>query len=56
LIRVIALVLITHYAGEDAAQGFLHNTAGLLMFAAALLGIFALDALFTALGRKRDPS
>lgn len=56
LIRVIALVLITHYAGEDAAQGFLHNTAGLLMFAAALLGIFALDAFFTVLRGKRDPS
>jgi exosortase B len=47
LVRVITLVLITHYWGEAAAQGFLHNSAGMLMFVAALLGIFALDSIFT---------
>ena len=52
IIRVLVLVLITHYLGEDAAQGFLHNSAGLLMFVVALLGIFALDALFSMLLRR----
>lgn len=47
LVRVITLVLITHYWGEAAAQGFLHNSAGMLMFVAALLGIFALDSILT---------
>lgn len=47
LVRVIALVLITHYLGEAAAQGFLHNSAGMLMFVIALLSIFALDSLFS---------
>jgi exosortase B len=52
IIRVLVLVLITHYLGEDAAQGFLHNSAGLLMFVIALLGIFALDALFSLMLRR----
>lgn len=47
ILRVIALVLITHYLGEATAQGFLHNSAGMFMFIVALLGIFALDSLFS---------
>lgn len=43
IVRVIVLVLTTHYWGDAAAQGFLHNSAGMLMFVVALLGIFALD-------------
>lgn len=45
-VRVITLILITYYLGESAAQGFLHDFAGLLMFAVALLSVFALDAAF----------
>lgn len=52
IVRVILLVLITHGWGEAAAQGFLHNTAGMLMFVVALLGIIALDTLFGALGER----
>jgi len=44
-VRVIVLVLITYYLGDAAAQGFLHDFAGLLMFAVALLTIFAVDKL-----------
>jgi exosortase/archaeosortase family protein len=44
-IRVLILILLTYHAGEAAAQGFLHNFAGLVMFAAALLTIFAIDAI-----------
>lgn len=47
LLRVIILVLITYHFGNAAAQGFLHSTAGLVMFATALLGIFAVDKLMT---------
>lgn len=47
IVRVILLVLITHFWGEAAAQGFLHNTAGMLMFVVALMGIIALDGLFS---------
>jgi len=47
LVRVLALVLITYYWGNEAAQGYLHSTAGLVMFATALLGIFAVDKLMS---------
>ncbi|MBS0505305.1 MAG: exosortase V [Proteobacteria bacterium] len=47
LVRVIILVLITYHFGNAAAQGFLHSTAGLVMFATALLGIFLVDGLMT---------
>ena len=48
-IRVLALVLITYYFGDAAAQGFIHDFAGLLMFSVALLAIFAVDQLVTPL-------
>ena len=53
-VRVIALVLVTYYFGEAAAQGFVHDFAGLLMFAVALLTIFAIDQLATPLYRRRS--
>jgi exosortase len=49
LVRVLILILLTYHAGEAAAQGFLHNFAGLAMFTAALLAIFALDMVLKPL-------
>ena len=49
LLRVIVLVLLTWYYGEDVAQGFLHGTAGMLVFLAALAGLFGWDALLAHL-------
>jgi len=51
--RVLILVLVTYYFGEAAAQGFMHDFAGLTVFLLALVGIFALDALFTRLRTRR---
>lgn len=36
LIRVLALILITYYFGDAVAQGFVHNFAGILLFALSL--------------------
>lgn len=47
-LRVMILILLTYHAGEAAAQSFLHDMAGLTMFALALLLIFLVDV---ALGR-----
>jgi exosortase len=47
-IRVLILILITYYAGEATAQGFLHDFAGLLTFAAALATLMGLEALITS--------
>jgi exosortase len=46
IIRIVILVLITYYWGDAAAQSFLHNTAGVVMFVVALLGIFGVDWVF----------
>ena len=51
-IRVVVLVLITYHFGDAMAQGFLHSTAGLLMFVTALAGIFVIDGLSSPI-RKR---
>ena len=58
-VRVLILILITYYLGESAAQGFLHDFAGLTMFAVALLTVFVIDSIFTRmlhLKSARDPS
>lgn len=51
-VRVIILILLTYYAGEAAAQGFMHNFAGILMFVLALLTMMALDAAAEPLWRR----
>jgi Transmembrane exosortase (Exosortase_EpsH) len=46
-------VLITYHLGEAAAQGFLHEFAGLTLFLVALLSIIGLDSLFTRLRTRQ---
>ena len=46
-IRVAALVLITYHFGNAAAQGYLHNFAGMVTFTSALLFIFLVDKLLS---------
>jgi len=46
-VRVLILIMVTYYLGESAAQGFLHDFAGLTMFSVALLTVFLIDSLFT---------
>ncbi|MCL4472147.1 MAG: exosortase B [Sulfuricella sp.] len=45
VVRVIILILVTYYFGDEAGQGFLHGFAGVLLFIIALLMLFALDGL-----------
>ena len=56
VIRILALVAITCRFGDAAAQGFLHMTTGLVLFAVALLLIFGLDSLIGRILRRRDPT
>jgi exosortase len=51
-VRVLLLILITYFAGDAWAQGFLHGFAGMVMFAVALLGIFGIDSLAQPLRRR----
>lgn len=45
IFRIIILILLTYYAGNAVAQGYLHFTAGMLLFSTALFCVFALDRL-----------
>lgn len=45
LVRVLGIILLTYYAGNDAGQSFAHDLMGLVTFALAILGMFALDKL-----------
>ncbi len=49
IVRVVALILIAWHAGEDAAQSFLHDFAGMLVFGLALVMMLGLDALLRRL-------
>jgi exosortase B len=42
-LRVIVLILITYYMGDEAGQGFLHGFAGIMLFVFALLFLFVVD-------------
>lgn len=52
-VRVIVLILMTYYLGDAAAQGFLHDFAGLLTFAAALATIMAIEAVYSRVTARR---
>jgi len=53
VVRIDVLALITYYFGDAAGQGFLHETAGLVVFAVALGLFLALDWLLSRLLRPR---
>ena len=48
IIRVGLLVLVTYFYGYDAGQSYLHEAAGMIMFAIALTGVFVVDAVAAA--------
>ncbi len=43
IIRVMTLILVTYHFGDAAGQGFIHDFAGMALFAIALVGMFVLD-------------
>lgn len=51
IVRVVILVLVTYYFGDEAGQGFVHGFAGMVLFVAALLMLFGLDSLLHGLER-----
>lgn len=56
VVRVLVLALATYYLGERAAQGIVHDLAGVLLFVIALAAMFAIDALLYHAMRRRDAS
>lgn len=53
IVRVVSLVLITFYFGDEAGQGFLHGTAGVLLFVVALTMFALCDSAISRLMRSR---
>jgi exosortase len=45
IFRIMILILLTYFFGNDVAQGYLHFTAGMLLFSTALLCVFGLDRM-----------
>jgi exosortase len=57
ILRIVVLVLLTYNFGNAVAQGFLHQTAGILLFGTALLLVFGVDQGLTSLMRRaRTPA
>lgn len=53
LVRVLLLVLITYHWGDAAAQGYLHDFAGLTMLIVTASGVFAADRVLTLMRNAR---
>ncbi len=47
ILRVIIVILLTYYFGDEVGQGFLHFAAGISLFVIALSLVFGLDALLS---------
>jgi len=45
IVRIMVLILLTYFFGDEVAQGFLHQAAGLFLFSVDLLLVFGLDQL-----------
>lgn len=50
--RVIILVLITYYFGDEVGQGFIHGFAGFVLFGVALVLIILFDTLIHTYEKK----
>ena len=53
VIRVVVLVLVTYYFGDEAGQGFVHGFAGMVLFLVALSLILSIDSLVNVVLRWR---
>jgi exosortase B len=55
IVRVLVLILITFHFGDEAGQGFLHGSAGMVLLLASLCGLFLLDAALWRIVKPRMP-
>lgn len=54
--RVICLILITYYFGDQVGQGFMHGFAGMVLFGVALTLIFGFDLILSRIFDKPKPA
>lgn len=53
VVRVVILVLVTYYFGDEAGQGFVHGFAGMVLFMVALMLTIVLDNVYGLVLRWR---
>lgn len=51
-IRVVTLVLVTYYFGDEVGQGFVHDFAGFVLFGTALIFIIFVDVMIHKLEKN----
>lgn len=56
IVRVIVLVLVTYYLGDEAGQGFLHGAAGMVLMMVALSIFFTLDHVLSRVWKEAPRS
>lgn len=54
VIRVIILVLVTYYFGDEVGQGFVHSFSGLVLFSVSLVSIYFIDRFYGAVFVKKQ--
>jgi len=54
LCRVIALILITYYLGDEVGQGFIHGFTGIFLFVIALFTLFLLDSVLGMVYKQKN--
>jgi exosortase B len=54
VVRVLVLILITYHYGDEAGQGYLHGSAGIVLLLAALAALLLLDAILARLIKPRN--
>jgi exosortase B len=53
VVRVLVLILVTYHFGDEAGQGYLHGSAGIVLLMAALIALLVLDGILARLIRTR---
>ena len=56
VIRVLVLILITYHFGDEAGQGYLHGSAGIVLLMAALTALLIFDAILARIIKPRAAS
>lgn len=53
IVRVMVLVLVTYYFGDEAGQGFVHSAAGIIIFVVAIVLLMSVDGALGLLFKSR---
>lgn len=52
--RVLILVLVTYYFGDEAGQGFIHGFAGMVLFMVGLMLMLGVDRVLSAIFKGKN--